>query len=93
MMVRVFPYGAVQFVSYEKFNQVLNNVCENCSISKLVAGSLAGTAVNITSQPFQPTKFANIYLLLTISIQNKINYCKNIGIDHTFNMKKKIHPK
>ena len=32
--------------------------------------------------PFSPSKFINIYLLLTIPIQNKLLCCENIGIGH-----------
>ena len=33
--------------------------------------------------PFNPSKFINIHLLLTISIQNQLFCCENIRIDHT----------
>ena len=42
MMVRVFPYGAVQFLTYEKCNQILNSLCDNSPLNKLIAGSFAG---------------------------------------------------
>ena len=36
-----------------------------------------------TFNPFSPASLINIYLLLTISIQNKLFCCENIGSDHT----------
>lgn len=48
-MLRVFPYGAVQFVSYEQYKKAIGPMCDNCSVSKLFAGSLAGiTACSFT---------------------------------------------
>ena len=32
---------------------------------------------------FSPSKFTNIYLLLTTSIKNKVFCCENVEIDHT----------
>lgn len=49
LMLRVFPYGAVQFVSYEQFKKIIGPMCNNCSVSKLFSGSLAGiTACSFT---------------------------------------------
>ena len=46
--------------------------------------------------PFSPGKFMNIYLLLTISIQNRSFRFENMGIDHTLpaiHYEKKNSPK
>ena len=46
--------------------------------------------------PFSPSKFISINLLLTISIQNQLFCCENIGIDHTLQAikyEKPISPK
>lgn len=49
LMLRVFPYGALQFVSYEQYKKILTPLCDNCAASKLISGSLAGlTACTLT---------------------------------------------
>lgn len=49
LMLRVFPYGALQFVSYEQYKKVFTPLCDNCAASKLISGSLAGmTACTFT---------------------------------------------
>ncbi|XP_073251199.1 solute carrier family 25 member 16-like isoform X2 [Porites lutea] len=49
MMVRTFPHGAVQFLSYEQYKQFLDSLCGKGALSHLLAGSLAGvTACSIT---------------------------------------------
>lgn len=42
MMVRTFPHGAVQFLSYEQYKQFLDLLCGKGALSHLLAGSLAG---------------------------------------------------
>lgn len=41
-MVRVFPYGAIQFVSYEQFKEVFSHTFDNGHVGKILAGALAG---------------------------------------------------
>ena len=50
MMVRIFPYAAIQFMSYEQFKRLLRPYFRtNTHTSKLVAGSMTGiTAVTCT---------------------------------------------
>lgn len=50
MMVRVFPYAAIQFMSYEQYKRLLRPYfSQNTHSSKLLAGSLTGvTAVTFT---------------------------------------------
>ncbi|XP_068710723.1 solute carrier family 25 member 16-like isoform X2 [Montipora foliosa] len=49
MMVRTFPHGAVQFVSYEQYKQFLESLFGKGSVSHLISGSLAGlTACSVT---------------------------------------------
>lgn len=50
MMVRIFPYAAIQFMSYEQYKRLLKPYFSaQTHISKLVAGSLTGiTAVTCT---------------------------------------------
>lgn len=50
MMVRVFPYAAIQFMSYEQYKRLLRPYFDqNTHTSKLLAGSLTGvTAVTFT---------------------------------------------
>ena len=40
------------------------------------------SAADSLFNPFNSRKFINVYLLLTIPIQNKLFRCENIGIDH-----------
>ncbi|RDD41436.1 Graves disease carrier protein-like protein [Trichoplax sp. H2] len=48
MMVRVFPYAAIQFMSYEQYKKVLLSIHDGQAM-KLLSGSLAGiTAVAFT---------------------------------------------
>ena len=42
MMVRTFPHGAVQFLSYEQYKRFLDSLCGKGALSHLLAGSLAG---------------------------------------------------
>lgn len=42
MMVRTFPHGAVQFLSYEQYKQFLDSLCGKGALGHLLAGSLAG---------------------------------------------------
>ena len=50
MMVRIFPYAAIQFMSYEQYKKLLRPYfSERTHTSKLVAGSMTGiTAVTFT---------------------------------------------
>ena len=49
MMVRIFPYAAIQFTSFERYNRMMESLIGKRSIGRLVAGSLAGvTAVTFT---------------------------------------------
>ena len=50
MMVRVFPYAAIQFMSYEQYKQIVRPYFKkNSPYSKFLAGSLTGiTAVTLT---------------------------------------------
>lgn len=50
MMVRIFPYAAIQFMSYEQYKRLLKPYFnQNTHSSKLLAGSLTGvTAVTFT---------------------------------------------
>ena len=50
MMVRIFPYAAVQFMSYEQYKRFLKPYfSDNSHTNKLIAGSMTGvTAVTLT---------------------------------------------
>ena len=49
MMVRVFPYAAIQFFSFEKYKSFYNSLLGESHFNKLIAGSSAGvTAVAFT---------------------------------------------
>ena len=49
MMVRIFPYAAIQFTSFERYKRMMESLFGRRHIGKLVAGSLAGvTAVTFT---------------------------------------------
>ena len=46
-MIRIFPYAATQYTSFEMYKRLLNG--EKSHIGKFVSGSLAGvTAVTLT---------------------------------------------
>ena len=48
-MVRIFPYAATQFTSYEVYKPLFGNVMNQHHLSKFFAGSAAGiTAVLLT---------------------------------------------
>jgi len=47
-MVRIFPYAAAQFTSYEWFRKVLG---ENTHIGKFAAGSAAGVTAVVLTYP------------------------------------------
>jgi len=48
-MVRIFPYAATQFTSYEMYKTVIGNMMGQHHLSKFFAGSAAGiTAVLLT---------------------------------------------
>ena len=47
MMLRTFPHGAVQFLSYEQYKQFLESRCGKGSLCNLMSGSLAGIPYNI----------------------------------------------
>lgn len=49
MMVRVFPYAAIQFTSFEQYKIIMESLIGRKHIGKLFAGSLAGvTSVTFT---------------------------------------------
>lgn len=51
-MVRIFPYAAVQFLSFEAYKRVIRNTFQNSShASKFVAGSCAGVTAAVTTYP------------------------------------------
>ncbi|CAN7991608.1 unnamed protein product [Ixodes pacificus] len=51
-MVRIFPYAAVQFLSFEAYKRVIRNSFGNTShASKFVAGSCAGVTAAVTTYP------------------------------------------
>ena len=52
------------------------------SISGMQLWKYVNDITMVSSNPFSPSKFINIYFLLTISIQNKIFCCENKGIDY-----------
>ncbi|XP_010770369.1 solute carrier family 25 member 16 [Notothenia coriiceps] len=52
MMVRIFPYGAIQFMAFEKYNKLLGKqfgISEH--IHRLIAGSMAGLTAVIFTYP------------------------------------------
>ncbi|XP_067136268.1 solute carrier family 25 member 16-like [Centruroides vittatus] len=51
-MVRIFPYGAVQFLSFEIYKKTLkNHIGKKSHLSKFVAGSMAGVTAVICTYP------------------------------------------
>ena len=57
MMVRTFPHGAVQFLSYEQYKQFLDSLCGKGALSHLLAGSLAGIPLVIECRRNDGVKF------------------------------------
>ena len=57
MMVRTFPHGAVQFLSYEQYKQFLDSLCGKGALSHLLAGSLAGIPLVIKCHRNDGVKF------------------------------------
>ena len=57
MMVRTFPHGAVQFLSYEQYKQFLDSLCGKGALSHLLAGSLAGISLVIKCRRNDGVKF------------------------------------
>ena len=55
--------------------------CENCSCLQLFLTTIGTTVESFNS--FGRCQFINLYLLLTISIQNKMYDCENKGTDYT----------
>ena len=57
--------------------------------------NLVNRRISVVVFPLNPSKIINVHLLFTVSLQNKLFCCQNIGIDHTCklsNMKKNILP-
>ena len=57
MMVRTFPHGAVQFLSYEQYKRFLDSLCGKGALSHLLAGSLAGIPLVIKCRRNDGVKF------------------------------------
>ncbi|KAF1375723.1 hypothetical protein PFLUV_G00223150 [Perca fluviatilis] len=52
MMVRIFPYGAIQFMSFDKYKKLLSKkIGISGHIHRLVAGSMAGMTAVICTYP------------------------------------------
>uniref|UniRef100_A0A3B5LZM5 Solute carrier family 25 member 16 n=2 Tax=Xiphophorus couchianus TaxID=32473 RepID=A0A3B5LZM5_9TELE len=52
MMVRIFPYGAIQFMAFDKYKKLLNKrIGISGHIHRLVAGSMAGMTAVICTYP------------------------------------------
>ncbi|XP_068597324.1 solute carrier family 25 member 16 [Brachionichthys hirsutus] len=52
MMVRIFPYGAIQFMAFDHYKKLLNNrIGISGHIHRLVAGSMAGMTAVICTYP------------------------------------------
>ncbi|XP_006820558.1 solute carrier family 25 member 16-like [Saccoglossus kowalevskii] len=77
MMIRIFPYGAIQFMSYEQYKRLTKQwLGSHNQIAKLMSGSLAGiTAVTFT----YPLDMVRARLAFQITGEHIYN-----GIFHTF---------
>ncbi|XP_064790016.1 graves disease carrier protein [Oncorhynchus masou masou] len=52
MMVRIFPYGAIQFMAFDKYKKILNKQLGiSGHIHRLMAGSMAGMTAVICTYP------------------------------------------
>ena len=51
MMVRIFPYAAIQFFSFERFNKLYGRILGEGHVSKLLSGSSAGVVSVLVTYP------------------------------------------
>ena len=73
MMVRTFPHGAVQFLSYEQYKQFLDSLCGKGALSHLLAGSLAGIPLVIKCRRNDGLKFTLSEFKLILVDKRKVS--------------------
>ncbi|XP_071952033.1 solute carrier family 25 member 16-like [Antedon mediterranea] len=77
MMIRIFPYGAIQFVSYERYKKMaLSWLGQDSHVARLMAGSLAGVTAVLFTYPLDM-----IRARLAFQVSGEHIYT---GIIHTF---------
>ncbi|XP_077310397.1 LOW QUALITY PROTEIN: solute carrier family 25 member 16 [Lithobates pipiens] len=71
MMVRIFPYGAIQFMAFDRYKKfVRKNISKSEHLSRLMAGSMAGiTAVMCT----YPLDMVRARLAFQVTGEHKYN--------------------
>ncbi|XP_019639563.1 PREDICTED: graves disease carrier protein homolog isoform X1 [Branchiostoma belcheri] len=75
-MVRIFPYGAVQFMAFEQFKKALTPRLDHPHLAKLLAGSLGGMAAVILTYPLDMVR---VRLMFQVKGEHLYE-----GIWHTF---------
>ncbi|XP_020901651.1 graves disease carrier protein [Exaiptasia diaphana] len=70
MMVRVFPYGAIQFMSYEQFKTIFCDVFDHGHIGKMIAGGLAGITACAFTYPLDVVRSR-----LAFQVADEHRYC------------------
>ncbi|XP_066303608.1 solute carrier family 25 member 16-like [Branchiostoma lanceolatum] len=75
-MVRIFPYGAVQFMAFEQFKKTLTPALNHPHLAKLLAGSLGGMAAVILTYPLDMVR---VRLMFQVKGEHLYE-----GIWHTF---------
>lgn len=70
MMVRVFPYGAIQFMSYEQYKIMFCDVFEHGHLSKMIAGGLAGITACAFTYPLDVVRSR-----LAFQVADEHQYC------------------
>ena len=74
-MVRIFPYAATQFTSYEVYKPILGNMMSQHHFSKFLSGSAAGITAVLLTYPLD-----TIRARLAFQITGEHKYS---GITHT----------
>lgn len=69
MMLRIFPYAAVQFFSFERFKELYKPVTGNGNTTKIMAGSTAGVIAVLTTYPLDMLRAR-----ITFQIKGENNY-------------------
>ena len=75
MMVRVYPYAAVQFLSYEQYKKLTQPYFSKHHINKMVSGSMAGITAVLSTYPLD---------LIRTRLAFQVDEVHYRGIGHAF---------
>lgn len=77
MMIRIFPYGAIQFMAFDKYKKLLRlKIGRSEHVHRLMAGSMAGITAVIFTYPLDMVRAR-----LAFQVKGELGYN---GIIHTF---------